>query len=438
MPVHSQPTHESVPRVPGLALALVAAFAAASLTATQAGSQFVTSIDWEGRGTWLRAELHTHTQFSDGVHPVDTVVAAAQKYGCDVVAITDHSDRSRKARTAEFVDAIREARARHPALTVMTGMEWNVPPGKGTEHATILFPSTSEGADVLLRIKEQFDDRPGNDPPAQPAAVGLASLLPADPWSLAPVVFFNHPSRFPDTASAPRLTFEALRAVAPSVLIGIEGGPGHQRAARVGLYPEGVMTGRWDPLLGQVGGAWDRWLQQGLDVWGAIATSDFHDERVNDYWPCEFSSTTVYSPDRTVDGVIRAMRAGSFFAEHGHIVSSVALRASLPGLPRPAEAGESVSAPVGATATVSLHIETPATDYLGRANRIDAVELIAISRDKADVVFSGPPTIPAAFSVRVTVPRGGLVLRARGRRNVDGEPPLMFYTNPIRITASAG
>ena len=33
----------------------------------------------------------------------------------------------------------------------------------------------------------------------------------------------------------------------------------------------------------------------------------------------------------------------------------------------------------------------------------------------------------------VILPPGGIVLRARGRRNVAGEPALMFYTNPIRI-----
>jgi hypothetical protein len=130
------------------------------------------------------------------------------------------------------------------------------------------------------------------------------------------------------------------------------------------------------------------------------------------------------------------MRAGSFFAEHGHIVSNAALQVRLPGLPRPAQMGETVSASVGLKATVSLRIDVSATDFLGRANRIDTVELIAISKDASDIVHSGAPSTPAAFSVELTVPPGGLVVRARGRRNINGEPALMFYTNPIRITAS--
>jgi hypothetical protein len=49
------------------------------------------------------------------------------------------------------------------------------------------------------------------------------------------------------------------------------------------------------------------------------------------------------------------------------------------------------------------------------------------------VLFSGPPGTNEAFKTSIAVPAGGIVLRARGRRNVNGEPALMFYTNPIRI-----
>lgn len=413
---------------------LVAVVAASTVWAMQAGPRFVTEIPWNGQGMWLRADLHTHTQFTDGVHSVETLVASAVKHGCDVIAITDHGDQSRKGGTVEFADAIRAARARHPDVTIITGMEWNLSPGKGTEHATILFPSDGEGAAVLGRFKNRFDDRPDNTTAAEPARAGLASLIPTSDRALGPVVFINHPSRFPDTPSAPKLTFESLNAAAPAILIGFEGGPGHQRVPPLGSYPAGVLAGRWDPFVAQVGGTWDQWLRQGLNVWGAIANSDFHNESRGDFWPCEFASTRVYAPDRTVDGVMRALRAGSFFAEHGNIVSSATLQAYVAGAPRPAQAGETVSASVGTKATVSLYVADLAADYLGRANRIDTVELITISSDKSEIFYSGPPSRPAAFSVELTVPQGGLVVRARGRRDIEGEPALMFYTNPIRLT----
>jgi hypothetical protein len=133
-------------------------------------------------------------------------------------------------------------------------MEWNIPPGKGNEHATILFPSSSEGADVLGRFRDRFDDQRRNDPPAESAQRGLASLVPKGEQMLAPVVFFTHPSRIPGSPSAPKATFEALKQDAPSILIGIEGGPGHQRAP-LGAYPGDGLIDRWDPLAADVGGA---------------------------------------------------------------------------------------------------------------------------------------------------------------------------------------
>jgi predicted metal-dependent phosphoesterase TrpH len=41
----------------------------------------------------LKGNLHTHTTFSDGRHPVDQVVARYRELGYDFLAITDHDDR---------------------------------------------------------------------------------------------------------------------------------------------------------------------------------------------------------------------------------------------------------------------------------------------------------------------------------------------------------
>ena len=48
-------------------LVALAVVAGATISGMQSGAQFVTVADWDGRGTWLRADIHTHTQFSDGV-----------------------------------------------------------------------------------------------------------------------------------------------------------------------------------------------------------------------------------------------------------------------------------------------------------------------------------------------------------------------------------
>ncbi len=411
-----------------------AVLAAAGLAWSQAASRpAVRGVEWAGKGVWLRAELHTHTRFSDGGHTVDEIAAAAVRHGCDVVAITDHTDGNLKAATPEYFTAIRDARLKYPSLTIVTGIEWNPPPGKGQEHANVFFPSGLEAQDRLAQFKERFDDydKKGENP--ELALDALRWLDELAPKGLAPAVTLNHPSRRPHSTSAPRLTFEGLHRAAPRVVIGFEGGPGHQRQDPLGAYPAGTLVDRWDPFVAEVGGQWDQWLARGLDVWGASATADFHSEGNGDFWPCEFASTRLYAPDASVDGVIRALHAGSYFGEHGHIVDTVDLRVAAPGLAAPVIPGQRATVRQGTEITASLSLEIPERDYMRRSNRVTQVELIGIADGKATVLFEGEPASPDAFSVPISVPPGGIVLRARGRRTVVGQPALTFYTNPIRI-----
>lgn len=418
------------------AVAGLLALGACAFGNAQTSPRVVNGIEWSGRGTWLKADLHTHTKLSDGGLTVEQVVAAAAGNGCDVVAITDHADGGLRAATPDYVDGIRSARSQTAGVTVITGLEWNLPPGKGLEHATVLFPGNSEDLSTLAAFKARFDDftKEGENPSL--ALEGLAALTPRDRSSVAPIVIINHPSRRPHSTSAPRLTVDRLKRAAPSILVGLEGAPGHQQGVPLGSYPADVqLIDRWDPVTAEVGGAWDTWLRSGLDIWAAIANSDFHGR--GDFLPCEFASTWVYAPDRSVDGVIRALRAGSFFAEHGHIVTEVELRAEFDGLNRPFVPGETVAAAAGTRVNVTLKMKVPAQDYAGHDNRIDAVELVGISSQETRVLFSGAPGSPEAFHVVVPVPAGGIVLRARGRRGSGNEQALMFYTNPIRIVAPA-
>jgi hypothetical protein len=394
--------------------------------------RIVRQIDWAGRGVWLKADLHMHTRFSDGKYPLGELVRAAAEHGCDAIAITDHADDTLNAATPEYLDAIRTARAQHPTLVVVAGLEWNVPPGKGDEHAGVLFPSAMETLERFAAFKSQFDDYHRKGEPPDLADAALRWLAPTDKAAIPPVVMFNHPSRKPESASAPRLVFEHSRGVSPLV-VGIEGAPGHQRATPLGAYESTAKPiDRWDPIVAVTGGVWDEWLRHGLDVWAALADSDFHDES-GEFWPCQFAATWIYAPDRTVDGVLRALRAGSFFAEHGHIVTKATLEARVAGQPRPMTPGETLEVQPGAIATATLRLTVPARDYLGGENHIDQVELVGISSDGARLLFSGPPGASEAFTVSVTVPPTGIVLRARGSRATsDGN--LVFYTNPIRLT----
>lgn len=401
---------------------------------------FVRQVEWMGKGSWLKADTHMHTKFSDGGHTVEEVIGQAERFGCDVVAITDHADRKLKAATREYLEAIQVQRRRRPGLIVLAGLEWNLPPWNGKEHATILIHPDLDEWSVLSRFKEQFDDLGRKPHRAELADEGLRWLQQrAVHGSIPPVVIYEHPSRKRDSSAEIVSPLAHWREI-NDLVIGFSGAPGHQRYKTIGAYESLERTlDRWDPAAARVGDAWDTLLQRGLDVWAADAPSDFHyadPKSLHDYWPGEFSETWLYVPEKSAAGVLRAFRAGTFFGAHGHIVRQVELTVAAPELPRPAAAGEVVRLPLGNAFTVQLRCTVPAKDWQGNANHIDAIELIAVTQDSGRIVAKlqldkDGVTAPTSLAV----PAGGIVLRARGRRKMEGGPDWMFYTNPIRILA---
>jgi hypothetical protein len=352
-----------------------------------------------------------------------------------VLAITDHTDGNLTAATPEYHAAIAAARARAPRMTILTGVEWNVPPGKGDDHAVVLFPPELDDATITGEFKKRFDDfeKEGENP--ELAAEAFAWLREKQKQTSAPVVvFLDHPSRKAADLAAVDRQLEWLQRIGGGAFAGVEGAPGHQHATPLGAYGRTLKPiDRWDPAIAPPGGAWDRALARGEDVWGALATSDFHEPPNGDYWPCEFSATWIYAPDRSVPGVLRALRAGAFFGEHGHIVRTVDLTLAAEGLPRAATAGEAVQLPAGARARIELRAAIPPTDWEGRPNRIDSIEIIGITKGSAAVLHEAPPDQQGAIHYDVDIPAGGIVIRARGRRVVEDGPDLLFYTNPIRV-----
>jgi hypothetical protein len=426
------PSGWSVPTVMRylLSLALVATAVAACRPATTPA--FIHKTPWQDQGIWLRADTHIHTRFSDGAHTVDEVVERARLYGCDVVAITDHADAAGTAATPAYAEAIRSARAANPELVILGGLEWNVPPGKGDDHAVVLFPDATDLARTAGEFKRRFDDlgRDGENPELAEQAL---EWLRGRPEGLALVVL-NHPSRRAASVNAVRQRLGWLHEVGDGLVVGVEGAPGHQRAERLGAYGGRLRPDdRWDPAIAPPGGAWDQLLGAGVEVWGALATSDFHSERNGDYWPCQFSSTYVYAPDRTVDGVLRALREGAFFAELGGLVRHADLTVYAKDLPRLAWPGETIDVLAGDPIDIEVRLDIPATDWRGDPNHVDIVDIIATTPSGTTILQSAAPG-PGTRVVHVMeAPEEELVIRARGRRVVEDGPDLLFYTNGVRV-----
>ncbi len=312
-----------------------------------------------------------------------------------------------------------------------------MPPAKGQDHAAVLLPAAWDTAELTSEFKRRFDnlEKEGENPELATAAFAWLRDHSATPDDL-PVVVLNHPGRRAKDVEAVQREWSFLTKEGAGILVGAEGAPGHQNARPLGAYGGAIVPeDRWDPSVVAPGAAWDRLLQQGEDVWGALASPDFHGESNGDYWPCQFSYTAIYAPDRSAAAVLRALRAGSFAGVHGGIVRSAELRVMTPGLERPALAGESIRVSAGAALSVDLLVDVPETDWSGTANHIDAIELIGGTNDGARIVASGAPSLDGRWHTEVTTPAGGIVLRARGRRVIENGPDLLFYTNPIRVAS---
>jgi hypothetical protein len=410
-----------------LGLAVLLACSGKSIGA-QNTPKLIREIPWADSGVWLRADTHVHTTFSDGSSTVEEVVSRAEVNGLDVIAITDHLDRNLKAATPAYFAAIEAARRAHPRMIVLAGAEWNIPPWGGDEHAVVLVPRDAESE--LGAFKAMFDDLDRNSHEPALADDGLRWLeAHATRADVTPVIVYEHPSRRAEQSLQRAQVLERWLSV-NSLVVGFSGAPGHQGKAPFGGYKNEMTIDRWDPVAARVGGAWDSLLQDGHDVWAAYAPSDFHNDAPTDaadLWPGEFSSTWLYSPDRTQAGVLRSLRAGSFFADHGQLVREVRISVSTPGLARAAQAGEVARTAASAAVRVDVRFK-PAS----REANVEEVEVIGITRDGARVVANERPTESAA-TFSTAAPRGGIVFRARGYYTTSDGARLAFYTNPVRV-----
>jgi len=418
--------------VVGVAVLLAAGVAALAVQRRPV-ARFEREIPWAGKGTWLKAETHVHSKFSDGNHTIDELADRAAANGCDVLAITDHSDGGLKAGTAEYHAAIAAARARTPQMLVLTGIEWNVPPGKGQDHAVVLFPPELEDAAITGEFKEKFDDENKEGENPELALAAFEWLRRHSTKATAPVVMFlNHPSRRAPDITAVHKQLSWLSKISGGIFVGAEGAPGHQNAKPLGAYGGRLQPeDRWDPAIAPPGAAWDQRLGAGTHLWGALATSDFHGPG-GDYWPCQFSATWVYARERSVVGVLEALHAGSFIGVHGDIAREIQLSLTSEGLPRAAIAGETVGLRNGAPVTIELRATVPPTDWEGQPNHLDLVDIFGVASSGTTVLHSGP-LVDGLLRYQMSVPPGGITIRARGRRVVEDGPDLLFYTNPIAV-----
>jgi hypothetical protein len=391
-------------------------------------AQRAREIPWALTGEWLIADTHSHTRFSDGALPLDALVSRAAGGGCDVLAVTDHGDPDREAASPAYFAAVRKAREAHPDLVLLAGLEWNIPPYGGREHVNVLVHPALEEA-LLPELKRRLEAEGAS---AEEGLAWLSGRL-ADPRDAA--LIYNHPSRkVPDVAES-GADLERWRSVSPQ-MIAFEGAPGHQRADRPGAYrlPE-LTVDRWDPLAARVGGVWDQLLDRGQDIWGAVAVSDFHHGGMDED-PCAFARIHVQVPERSARGVLHALHAGSFWADHGRILDQLTLTASLDALDIPLSPGEVARAPARGPVWVNVYLERGP----GALDSPLEIELIGNARqgrpESLHTRTLGPDQRSATWPFhRLQAGADGesVYFRLRVRKANASGPDLLAYSNPIRL-----
>lgn len=405
----------------------------------QAKPKYLRSNAWVQNDVLLVADLHTHSKFSDGSLSPGELVEASVREGCDVVALTDHSDFTKTVTTAtqDYFSELDQLRRQYPELVLIGGIEWNIPPYQGREHVNILVGQEIE-AFVLSYFREQFDSvrdttaYGGNNVDAAMALEWLSRQLTAPNQA---VLFYNHPSRKVTKIEESGADLKQWRSI-NGLMIGFEGAPGHQHTDKTGAYKQHFHTeDRWDPVASITGGVWDELLDQGEDVWAALANSDFHNESL-DYLPCNFSRTHIQVPEKSISGVLQGLRAGSFWADHGRILNQLEFTVSTPGLDVAATPGEIIQVEQDASLLVGLHIERGP----GGENIPLSAELISncangIPRLLGKKLIAANRNTTSWKIEQLNTGKDGKSCYLRGRvgKQNKQEADLLAYTNPVRV-----
>ena len=393
---------------------------------------------WAGNEASMILDPHTHTTYSDGKLTPDELVHMAMDNGCDALVVSDHADDKQTVSDQQLLE-LQLLREQYPDFLLFNGIELNMPSYGGREHATLIAdPSVLNTTLQTMRDTAERSLKKVKNVGANQTSDKLILEMVADHQSLQNglLMMYNHPARRDTDLSENFSDLVKWNTNAPVFTL-LEGGPGHQKAVPVGKYDEPYLTkDRWDPVVAEIGGIWDQWLGTGQAMWGAIASSDYHNDKL-DYPPCAFSRTHLIVPEQSYRGVTMALRSGTFWADHGRILNQLWFSLDIEGLGETAYPGYTVYiTDQPRTGELRLEIERGP----GSEGRPLLAEFIGSCRHGVSEMFASARIPVNATSATASVPlsaRGqdgkSCVLRARVRLERDAANDYLAYTNPIRL-----
>ncbi|MDT0593573.1 PHP domain-containing protein [Glaciecola petra] len=395
-------------------------------------------IDEFPYGKWLTIDTHIHSTYSDGEYSIANIAAKSKQFGCDAIAITDHGDSPYTGVfSSKYFDDIKKANVDNTNLTVIPGLEWNIPPFNGREHATVLLPRTANTENNYADFKSKYDHF--NDfskmlISQKPAFDWLNSLARSAP--VAPVVFYNHPSRKDLQVSENSFDFLNWQSMS-STLIGMSAAPGHQRLSGEdrGAYIQRLRTLHGMDPTARVGGEWDKLLQQGLRVLSARAPSDFHNLNM-DYWPCEYSSTHVYAKSNTHNDILEALTNGKTWAQLGQFVEY--LDFGILSRNKKYSSGQVLAVRQSQEIEIRILMRLKELDWDGFSTRLDELNLVVVSANNVESINLLPNAKLNGKKIELTMNMNIgpdiKAIRLVGRSIQPGLHHYKVFTNPIFVT----
>lgn len=426
------------------------------------------------KGVWLAGDHHVQTHFSvNGQLSVSEIVEQAQKFGLGWCVITDHGGLTHQKYVAKSAYAeLQEARRKFPKITLFQGLTWNMPSG---EHTTVIMPAVTDEAfriadfearyDAIVRETQQLENV---------EATALEALQFLQEMTPKPLVFLNQPSR--RGLNSPRKIRQMFK-VAPDVMRGFEGSPGHQAAPLNGRERCGYNAafragssyskyenmkevfrtqGGYDWMSARIGGVWDTLLAQGVPAY-ITANSNFHrhwsdktkietadfgakgvvtptnakvDKSDNeDFYPGEYSKTYVFASSSEPAAIMDGLRKGNMFTVSGGLIEGLEMYAYVGNRVAPMGGVIELQKPKDVvTIVIRIRLPKKAKGSAARIPPVHHVDLIAgnveprVYERNVDLMEVPSSGVAGTYLVEGDVPKGknqqDNVERGRRRGNV--------------------
>jgi peptidoglycan/LPS O-acetylase OafA/YrhL len=408
-------------------IASVIVLASIALTVNMSGPTVrVEQAYWAGSKTnRMIFDHHAHTHYSDGGKSVEELAEVAYIKGCDAFSITAHSQKPLSFSSAKLIE-IAAMRKKYPVMLIFSGIDVGISPYGGLEHVSII--TTPEYESETLGAVMSALQTEKNMPKKERDLHVLNAINHVKNARDNTIAIYNHPSRKNESYSDISSWNKNV-----NYITAIAGAPWYQEKAQIGSYQTQTLPiDRRDPIVASVDGTWDKLLAEDHKIWAAITSSDYHNDAM-DYGPCELSRIHVDAPTKDYRGLIKGIKAGSFWADQGKLLRDYEFTLESKDDGYRVYPGGTIKL-MGSKPVLSVEISANRSEsYKNDFLRFDLIT--NCSND--EVVVRSKLLPPEESSVSLLLPiveqKGTCFLRSRISLASINEDKLMAYSNPIFI-----